>query len=131
VVSSADQLNIDNPWQRPDLTGAATYTAAKSQVGGWISPAAFSAIPAGSARFGTTPRNFLVGPPTRVVNVSLSKDFAVTEPQRLQIRFEVFNALNTPQFSNPNASFGPSNFGTITSTRINNRELQLAAKYYF
>ena len=131
IVSSADQLNIDNPWQRPDLTGVASYIAGKSQRAGWINPAAFSPIPAGSARFGTTPRNYLVGPPTRVVNVSLSKDLSFVEGQSLQIRFEAFNALNTPQFSNPNAGYGPTNFGTITSTKINNRELQLAAKYYF
>jgi hypothetical protein len=39
--------------------------------------------------------------------------------------------LNTPQFSNPGRVIGASSFGQISSTKINNRELQLAAKYVF
>jgi hypothetical protein len=61
------------------------------------------------------------------------KDFPMpyAESHNLQVRFEAFNALNTPQFSNPGASFGPSSFGQISSTKINNRELQLGMKYLF
>lgn len=130
IVSSTDALNIDNPWQRPNLVaGTNPYVANRSVLNGWYNAKAFAT----ASTFGTTPRNSLIGPGTKSVNISASKDFAMpfAEGQRLQVRFEAFNALNTPQFSNPGSSFGSSTFGQITSTKINNRELQLAAKYYF
>jgi hypothetical protein len=54
-----------------------------------------------------------------------------SERHSLQFRFEAFNALNTPEFSNPGSSMGTSTFGVITSTRINSRILQFALKYRF
>jgi hypothetical protein len=53
------------------------------------------------------------------------------EQHFLEFRAEAFNAFNTPQFSNPDSSFGNATFGQITSTKLNNRELQLALKYRF
>ena len=54
-----------------------------------------------------------------------------SEAQRLQMRFEAFNALNTPQWAAPDANYGDGAFGQIQSTALNNRELQLALKYFF
>jgi hypothetical protein len=53
------------------------------------------------------------------------------EGQSLMIRFEAFNALNEPQFASPGATFGSSSFGIVSSTSQDNRDLQLAAKYFF
>jgi hypothetical protein len=53
------------------------------------------------------------------------------EQQRLEFRVEAFNVLIQPQFSAPNGSQGSSTFGTISSTVIDNRELQGVLKYYF
>jgi hypothetical protein len=131
ITQSTDSQNADNPWQRPSLvSGVSPYVANKSAVNGWYNAAAFKL--SGQA-FGTTPRDYLLGPGTKTVNLSLMKDFLMpyAEAHRLQVRFEAFNALNTPQFSNPGASFGASSFGAISSTKINNRELQLAVKYLF
>jgi hypothetical protein len=131
IVQSTDTQNIDNPWQRPSLVqGVSPYVANKSVANGWFNKNAF--VSSGLA-FGTTPRNYLVGTGTKTVNVSVMKNFVMpyAESHNLQVRFEAFNALNTPQFSNPGASFGASSFGQISSTKMNNRELQLAAKYLF
>jgi hypothetical protein len=131
VTQATDSENVDNPWQRPSLVpGVRPYVSNKSAQNGWYNKNAF--VLSGYA-FGTTPRNYLVGPGVKTVNVSVMKDFVMpyAETHNLQVRFEAFNALNTPQFSNPGASFGPSSFGQITSTKINNRELQLAVKYLF
>jgi hypothetical protein len=131
VTQSTDSQNIDNPWQRPSLVqGVSPYVANKSATNGWYRASAFTL--SGFA-FGTTPRNYLIGTGVKTVNVSVMKNFAMSyaEMHNLQVRFEVFNALNTPQFSNPGASFGASSFGQISSTKINNRELQLAVKYLF
>ena len=131
ITQSTDSQNNDNSWQRPDLVaGSSAYVANKSATNGWYNPSAFQL--SGFA-FGNTPRNYLVGPGTKTVNLSVMKDFAMpySEGHLLQVRFEAFNALNTPQFSNPGSSFGSSSFGQISSTNINNRELQLAVKYLF
>jgi hypothetical protein len=53
------------------------------------------------------------------------------EAQRLEFRLEAFNAFNTPQFAAPDAFVGDGTFGQVTSTQSDNRELQLAVKYFF
>ena len=131
VTQSTDGQNIDNPWQRPNLvSGQSAYLPNKSVLNGWYNKNAFAVS---SSTFGTTPRNYLIGTGVKTVNVSVMKNFLMpyAETHNLQIRFEAFNALNTPQFSSPGASFGAASFGLISSTKINNRELQLAAKYIF
>ncbi len=131
VTQSTDSQNVDNPWQRPSLVqGVSPYIANKSAINGWYNRNAFAL--SGYA-FGTTPRNYLIGTGVKTVNLSVMKNFAMpyAESHNLQVRFEAFNALNTPQFSNPNSSFGAAAFGQISSTKINNRELQLAVKYLF
>ncbi|HEY0163349.1 MAG TPA: TonB-dependent receptor [Edaphobacter sp.] len=131
VTQSTDDQNVDNPWQRPSLaSGVSPYVANKSALNGWYNKNAFKSS---GLAFGTTPRNYLLGPGTKTVNLSVMKNFVMpyAETHNLQVRFEAFNALNTPQFSNPNSSFGASSFGQISSTKINNRELQLAVKYLF
>ena len=70
-------------------------------------------------------------PAQKTWDFALFKDFRIREGHRLQFRWEAFNFTNTPQFSAPSASLGDSNFGRITSTILNNREMQLALKYYF
>ena len=48
----------------------------------------------------------------------------------LEVRAEVFNLLNTPNFGAPNAVLGAANFGTIT-TALDPRVVQLAMKFVF
>jgi len=48
------------------------------------------------------------------------------------MRFESLQrAQHTPVRPQPDANLGDGTFGQVTSTQINNRELQLAAKYFF
>jgi hypothetical protein len=49
----------------------------------------------------------------------------------VEFRAEAFNAFNTSQFSNPDQYLGDTAFGQVTSTKLGNRELQLALKYRF
>jgi hypothetical protein len=44
---------------------------------------------------------------------------------------EAFNALNHPQFGPPGTVQGSGTFGVVTSTRSDNRDLQLVLKYFF
>ncbi|MBI3693501.1 MAG: hypothetical protein HY238_01490 [Acidobacteria bacterium] len=53
------------------------------------------------------------------------------ENHELTFRAEFFNAFNTPQLSNPGSSLGTGTFGRVTSTFIDQRQIQMALKYSF
>lgn len=72
---------------------------------GSYNPAAFS-VPTGydgtyGVNYGNTPRNFLRGPGFFQWDYSLMKNFAITEKAKLQLRADLFNILNHPNFANP------------------------------
>jgi hypothetical protein len=69
---------------------------------------------------------------TDPLTLSIRRTFSLPiEGQSLDFRLEAFNALNNPQFSSPGSVQGSGNFGQITSTSSDNRDLQLALKYIF
>ena len=63
------------------------------------------------------------------VDLSLHKDFPITERFRLQFRSDFVNAFNNPQFNAPNTSLG-AQMGQITSAQPP-RNIQLALKLYY
>jgi hypothetical protein len=69
------------------------------------------------------------------LDLSIFKDFRISERSRLQFRAEFFNLTNTPAFANPgNTNFAVSNFGQITGLvdgANDPREIQFALKLYF
>ena len=99
-----------------------------SKIADYFNTAAF-ALPA-LGTFGTSGRNILTGPGLQNFDSGLFKDIRFSESKRFEIRWEVFNTLNHPNFGNPTASLSSSNFGRIL-TAGNPRIMQLAAKFYF
>jgi hypothetical protein len=102
----------------------------------FFNTAAFAPQPLGT--IGTTQRNSLFGPDFRHVDLSIFKDFPVTERVNLQFRVETFNISNTPSFfiannNSSNQSFGNAAFGTISATDPNYtpRQYQFALKAQF
>ena len=92
------------------------------------------------ASIGQTDLSPLGGPNTQVngagykgFDFSVFKSFRVTEGSHAEFRAEAFNLTNTPSFNLPtNTDYkDQNNFGQITSTRSNARELQFALKYYW
>ena len=83
--------------------------------------------------YGNATRNSLVGPGVNNFDASLRKVFATTRGQSLEFRAEAFNALNHPNFAQPDSFItdGPGAAGVITSTSLANREIQVALKYRF
>jgi hypothetical protein len=80
--------------------------------------------------FGTSRRNILDGPGLYTTTWSLSRNFRVTDSGKLQLRWEVFNVLNHPNFKLPNDSLDTVGAGSIT-TAGDPRAMQLGAKYTF
>jgi hypothetical protein len=75
----------------------------------------------------------LVAPGVKAFNLSAAKAFKMPfrENHQLAFRAEFFNAFNTPQFDVPGSSLGTGTFGRLTSTAIDQRQIQLALKYTF
>jgi hypothetical protein len=85
-------------------------------------------------QWGNTGRNILRGPSQMQLDLTLGRTVSLSSRQRLELRWEVFNALNTPVFANPASTFAANGFGTagqITSTIGGPRTMQLAARFLF
>ena len=120
------------PGMRPNLVGDPTISKGERTLAEYFNTKAFVAPTGGECIPGDTSRNILTGPGYVNADISLFKDFAITESAKLQTRFEFFNATNTPHFSNPNADLATSTtFGSITRTYGNMRIIQVAAKFIF
>jgi len=134
VLLGSDNAGIANPggnFDRPNPTGISPYLSGSARtLKNWINPAAYTTAAPGF--FGTLQRGNFTGPGLTNLDASLHKTFQMpySEKHQLSIRFEAFNALNHPNFNNPNLSYKSSAFGQITSTATM-RQLQLAAKYQF
>ena len=122
---------------RPNQIAPATLS--NPSIGEWFNPAAFVIPPLGT--IGNTPRNSLYGPSFRHFDLSIFKDFTLTERVKLQFRAEAFNLTNTPSyFVANNQNDAPTTnavqgagFGKIVITNPNYapRALQLALKLIF
>jgi hypothetical protein len=100
---------------RPDrIEGIPLYLTAPSFPGGRIINRAAFAIPA-TPRQGTLGRNSLRGFPVSQVNFSLRRGFKLNERFNLQLRAELINLLNHPNFGDPVGDLGSGLFGQSTS----------------
>ena len=75
----------------------------------------------------------MTGPGLHTFDLSFGKQFKMPykEGHTLQFRSEMFNAFNTPQFSNPGAALGTGSFGKVTGTSAANRQIQFGLRYAF
>jgi hypothetical protein len=94
----------------------------------WFNQSAFS-FP-GPGTFGNAGRNILDGPGYQNVNASLVKNTTLSEHFNLQLRAEIFNLFNHPNFNLPDNFLGSPTFGRITSAR-DPRHIQFGAKLLF
>jgi hypothetical protein len=81
--------------------------------------------------FGDAGRNNVSGPGTQLWDIALQKNTGITERVQAQFRAEFFNAFNHANFDFPNNTFGTPQFGTITATSADNREIQFGLKIVF
>jgi hypothetical protein len=111
---------------RPNLVGDPRLANGTPER--WFNTAAF-AFPA-PGTFGNAGRNVVDGPGYQSVNASLIKNTNLTENVNLQLRGEVFNLFNHPNFNLPDNFLGSPTFGQITSAR-DPRHIQLGVKLLF
>lgn len=85
-------------------------------------------------RWGNSGRNILRGPRQSQFDFSLGKITKLSEQTRIEFRWEIYNAFNTPIFANPDSLFaanGYGNAGRITRTIGGPRTMQAALKLQF
>lgn len=114
--------------QRPNLTGDPDLPPEERSITRWFNTDAFATAP--QFTLGSSSRNPVRGPGYRNLDVALMRRVPLRSGDAIEIRVEVFNALNTPALANPNGVFGTAAFGTITSAG-DPRVVQLAVKFHF
>jgi hypothetical protein len=111
------------------VPGVPLYPAHKTNAE-WFNPAAF-AVPAPYA-FGNSGYDMLRGPNYQNWDMNLEKNTAIGERYKLQLRGEVFNVANHPNFGVPSSAISnPASFGVISSVVNENRTIEFAAKFNF
>lgn len=83
--------------------------------------------------YGNAGRNYLTGPGTKSVDISLQRNFKlpINDGSRLEFRAEAFNLFNTPQFGIPGATLQNPTFGVIGGTASPNRQMQFGLRLLF
>jgi TonB dependent receptor len=84
--------------------------------------------------FGNSETGIVDGPGAADLDIAFSKMIllnSLVEGSTLEIRTELFNALNHPQFANPDTNFTSPTFGVISAAAVNPRVMQLALKLSF
>jgi hypothetical protein len=115
---------------RPNLVGDPNLPESERTVDRWFNTAAFERQAAFTA--GNTPRNLMRGPSQRRLDVSFFKNVPFGDARRLQLRWEIYNITNTPNFVPPNSALGNPQFGRITSTGNSiARQMQFGVRFQF
>jgi hypothetical protein len=105
----------------------------------WFNTSCFQQVTDTTGTFGNTGRNTVRGPGQFNIDGSLIKNTKIGNIGT-EIRLEVFNLLNHPQFANPNGQLGNAAFGTISAMLASpscalcgttERQMQLAVKVKF
>ena len=142
-TNSANVFGISE--DRAQLTGTCTRGqlvrggSIESKLNGYFNVSCLTTPPVigddgiGTA-FGNSATGMVDGPGQANLDIAFSKAMIVDwlhEKSSLVFRGEFYNALNHPQFSNPDSNFTSPAFGVISTTAVNARVVQLALKLVF
>ena len=119
---------VGGTYQRPNIGAGGIYSACvagkpQTHLGNYgsglskpffVNPAAFTPAPAYT--YGNAPRTLPCRTPGYDnTNISIFKDFSITERVKFQFRAEALNAFNTPEFGPPSNTYGASQ-ASVTAT---------------
>jgi hypothetical protein len=139
VQNTAANLNAAGSGQVPNqinpvvaiLHGIGTPSQRGADSGRWFDITAFASE--NGAKFGNVGRNTLRGPEFFNVDMGIFRTLTFTERFSLQLRAEALNALNHPNFGNPQSNISDAtNFGYVNSTVGQaSRQWRFAARFSF
>jgi hypothetical protein len=125
-----DSVNQSNSFSagtmRPDRI--ADIGVSDPTLAHWFNTAAFRT--AAPLTFGNSPRSVGRGPSWKDVDLTLARNFKVTERLHTEMRGEFFNVINHANFDLPGHTLGNSDFGVISSAEAA-RTVQLGLRLLF
>jgi hypothetical protein len=113
--------------RRPDRIRDGNLSGDQRSVSRWFDTSAFVFA---AGHYGNSGRNILRAPGLFSTDLSLFKNIPFRETNNLQIRWEAYNATNTPPFQFPTLDISSANFGRITSAG-DGRVMQVGLRLQF
>jgi hypothetical protein len=130
AITNATSRTLTGGTDRPLMNGDPNLPSSERTIQRWFDTSKFSAPPPGQS--GDIGLSTLHGPAQRRMDFSIFKDLLLSGTQKIQLRAEIYNLTNTPSFSLPDAQFGSTGFGSISSTGNSiPRQMQFGIKYLF
>jgi len=114
--------------RRADYLGGEVNVQGDDPIIRWFNTAAFTRPP--DDRRGTAGVGQVVGPGRYFWDLSLRKQFAITERVRFQIQGDFFNAFNQTNLNNPTTDSNSGSYGRISSAAPA-RNIQIGMKLTF
>ena len=139
LARSGDPVNLSETSarqvSRPDYIGGEVYKNDYRKTLQYLNRSAFALVPLGdisraSVRPGNVGNGAIRNPGAVNFDLSIAKNFAVTERVRLQIRTDMFNALNHTNLTGLRTSLNDAFFGQLLGT-AGARVIQLNARFSF
>lgn len=130
TISAGDASHTNSRGSRADcIAPPSVFGTRNASTGGyqWFDPASYAAPQPG--RFGNCGVGTVRGPGLHSLDLSLQKQFVITESKRIEFRAEAINFTNTPILNSPGTGLG-GGLGQITSSQ-GERNVQFALKFHF
>jgi len=124
----ADVARGTNGTLRANLVPGQAISISNPSINEWFNTGAFVIPPAG--RFGDSGRNIIIGPGTHQFNMSFSKSFPIHEAMGFEVRTDITNIFNTPQFSAIDTTVNSPTFGHVISVG-NMRTITFSTRFRF
>jgi hypothetical protein len=137
---SVDQANIGQTGQRPQVVGTPVepqnvncwfYTSANSSCRALLPNAQTAFAMPVQYTYGNSGRNILRADPLKQIDLSVTKEFSLSETRRFEFRGEIFNLFNHPVFQAPGTNIDLSSGGQVTATLNSDRIVEFALKFIF
>ena len=133
---SEDRAQLSGSCSKSQLV---THGPVKSKLSQYFNENCFGKSPIVGADgigtgFGNSATGIVDGPGQGNLDLAISKSVNLNWPHEkssILFRAEFYNALNHPQFANPDSNFTSPTFGVIASTAVNPRVGQLALRLMF
>lgn len=126
VTQPGDAPNTGDGSGRPDTIGNPNQIDSRN-VDRYFNTSAFT--PTAPFRWGNTGRNTVTGPGINNWDLSLFKNIPLNEQMKVQFRAEFFNAFNRAEFGFPGSSINTAQFGRISGTTRDPRDIQMSLKF--
>ena len=130
IFAHPGSLNAQSAWQTADQVSPVVKLGGVGPGQPYYDPSSFAAVT--DQRFGNTGRNILDGPGVTNLDLSIFKNFPISEEAKAEFRVEFFNITNTPQFGNFQGSLHRGAFMEIRSTTpFTERNIRIGLRFEF